>query len=153
MNDGNNTPEDQLRQFAGSLGDAVSSFGKKVGGFVDDFFKEEESGEVSVRVDAYYTAEAFVIEAELPGVLKEDVSLQVVDQFLSLKGVKKINKDAEKFDYLGRERVYGHFLRTLELPTDIDLKKIKAKYENGILKVTFAKPAGAASKGDSVDIE
>lgn len=154
MNQGNNNPEDQFRQFAGNFSDAVSSFGKKVGGFVDDLFKENESGEVIVRVDAYYTADDFIIEAELPGVLKEDVSLQVVDQFLSLKGMKKTVDNAEDFQYVGRERAYGHFLRTLELPDDIDLQKIKAKYDHGILRVTFARLASSkADKGTQVDID
>lgn len=154
MNQGNNNPEDQFRQFAGNFSDAVSSFGKKVGGFVDDLFKENESGEVIVRVDAYYTADDFIIEAELPGVLKEDVSLQVVDQFLSLKGVKKMIDNSEDYDYVGRERAYGTFLRTLELPDDIDLQKIKAKYEHGILRVAFARLASSkADKGTQVDID
>ncbi len=139
MSEGPRKPEDQLRQFADSFSDVVSSFGKKVGGFVEDIFRQEDGADVHVPMDAYYTRTDFVLEVELPGVTKKEVSLQVVDQVLSLKGSKKIAAGADTFEYLGRERRYGNFIRSVELPDDINLEQIKAKYEEGILQITFAR--------------
>ncbi len=154
MNDDPRKTDDQLRQITDSVSDVFSSVGKKVSGFMEDFFREEERGKFSVHADAYYTPQHFVIEAELPGVTKEDVSLQIVDHYLSLKGVKRMAKEAEQYEFVGRERLYGHFLRQLELPNDIDFKQIKAKYENGVLRVTFARiDAPADDSGKTVDID
>lgn len=156
MNENPKRPEENFRQFTDSFSDAVSQFGKKVGSFVDDFFKGEEGGELSVAIDAYFTKADFVIEVELPGVMKEDVSLQVLDQVLNLKGVKRMDEHAEQHQYLGRERRYGHFLRSLELPAGLDLEQIKAKYEYGVLRIRFArlKPEPTAPEsGSEIDID
>lgn len=121
---------------------------------MDGMFASDESGELSTPVDAYYAPAQFVIEVELPGVLKEDVSLQIIDQVLSLKGVKKMPAGTEAYDFVGRERRYGAFIRTLELPTDIDLAQIKAKYEHGVLRITFARTSPDVEPGGiQVDVE
>lgn len=154
MNDGPRKPEDQLRQMADSFTDVMSSLRKKVGGMVEDLFAQDASGELAVAVDAYLTSAEFVIEIELPGVQKEDVSLQIIDQVLHVKGIKRLPAGHESFEYLGRERRVGEFMRTFELPGEIDLEKIKAKYEHGILRVSFSRILPASEKaGTSVNIE
>ncbi len=90
-------------------------------------------------VDTYEKDDAIVIKAELPGVKKEDIAIDVRDNVLILKGERTHDKDIEEKSYHRRERFYGRFQRSFSLPEAVDPEKIEASYKDGILEVKLPK--------------
>jgi HSP20 family protein len=89
--------------------------------------------------DIFETREAFWITMELPGVTKDDVSLNLVGDDLVIEGNKKISLREEECNYHQIERTYGHFKRVVRLPETIAFDTISASYENGVLSVVVPK--------------
>ncbi len=97
-------------------------------------------------VDVKETDKAIEIEAELPGVEEKDVQVTLEDKVLTIKGEKKAEKEETKKDYYSCERSYGSFLRSFELPANVDAGKVDATFSKGVLKVTVPKVVAAQPK-------
>jgi len=99
--------------------------------------KAFEIGDWMPVVDIDETDDAFIVKAELPGVEKDDVSVNIDNGVLTIKGEKKTATEDKK-----RHRVectYGSFVRSFTLPQAIKTEKVEAKYKNGILNLTIPK--------------
>jgi HSP20 family protein len=94
-------------------------------------------------VDVIETEDAYLLLAELPGVLREDIQLQVRDRKLELSGRRRTFGECRNF--LRIERSYGPFRRTFELGTPVDEAAISAGFERGILRVVCPKRATGAA--------
>ena len=91
-------------------------------------------------VDIYDNDDTIVIKAELPGVDKKDVEVDVNGRILTLKGERATDNEVKTDDYYRRERSFGKFERSFTLPADVDPDKIKADFKDGILKLNIPKP-------------
>lgn len=91
-------------------------------------------------VDVYDNDENIVIKAELPGIDKKDINIDVKDGVLTLKGERSYDNEVKKDKYYRRERSFGKFERTFQLPVDVNPEKISADYKDGILKINIPKP-------------
>ena len=94
--------------------------------------------------------ESYYLEALLPGIDEKDIDLSVAGNTLTLSGERKEETDEGGRTWHRRERGYGKFLRTIELPSDINGKKVSAEYKNGLLTVTMAKAESAKPKKISI---
>jgi HSP20 family protein len=104
-------------------------------------------------VDIFETDNALVLQAELPGVRKEDVSVEVKENVLTIKG-ERIRKDAvSRENYYRQERYFGSFSRSFNLRHPVNPEKIKAKFKNGILQVEVPKPQEEKPKQVTVNVE
>lgn len=89
------------------------------------------------RTDVYEKDQSLVFETELPGVKKDEIAIKVEDEQLVISGEVKRNEEIDREDYFRLGRRYGRFQRSFPLPADlIQRDDIKAKFEDGILKVT-----------------
>jgi HSP20 family protein len=79
------------------------------------------------------------VNAEVPGIPKEQLKLQLNDGVLTISGERKEEKKEEKENYVRHECSYGQVSRSLRLPKNVDGKKVSAKYENGVLSVEVPK--------------
>lgn len=104
-------------------------------------------------VDIYETEEGIVIKAELPGVNKEDVSVEVKNNILTLKGESFVDKEIDEDKYYRRERCFGTFHRTFTLQDTVLPDKIKAKFRNGVLEIEVPKPEEEKPRQISVNVE
>jgi HSP20 family protein len=104
-------------------------------------------------VDIYDTGGAIVIKAELPGVSKENVSIEIKGNTLTLKGERAQDTEVEEESYYRRERCCGTFQRSFTLPDAVGAEHIKASFKDGVLKVEIAKPEQQRPKQITVDIE
>jgi HSP20 family protein len=93
----------------------------------------------SPSVDISETDDQYEVKAEIPGLKKEDIKLSVEDNVLTLSGERKYEKETEKKNYRRLERAYGRFERSFRLPKEVNVEKIKANYENGVLTVEIPK--------------
>ncbi|SRR5690606_11779197 len=105
------------------------------------------------RVDTAETDAAYEVTAELPGVDEKDVKLSLDGNMLSISGEKKAEREEKKKDYVMTERSYGSFKRAFTLPDNVDIEKIAAKFEKGVLKVTLPKKTPTASKQREIPIK
>jgi HSP20 family protein len=112
-----------------------------------DFF----SGIWIPAIDMYETENDIVIKAELPGITKEDIDIEVKDGILSLKGERKRDKEVKEENYHRVERYYGAFHRRFALPSHVDSDKVKAKFKDGLLEITL--PKAEAAKPKKIEVE
>ena len=107
----------------------------------------------SPSVDIYETDENIVLKAELPGVDKKEVSVEVKDSTLILKGERKREKEVKEENYHRVERSFGTFMRSFSLPVSVKQDQVKAKFKDGVLEVTLPKAEEAKPKQVKVEVE
>ncbi len=100
----------------------------------------------SPTVDISETENQYEVNAEVPGLKKEDIKLSVEDNVLTLSGERKVEKETDKKNYHRIERVYGKFERSFRLPKEVDAENIKASYKNGVLTVHIPKTEAVKPK-------
>ena len=91
-------------------------------------------------VDIYDDGDKVVIKAEIPGMDKKDISIDLKERVLTLKGERSYNNEAKEDKYYRKERAYGKFERSFTLPVGLNHKDIKADYKDGLLKIEIPKP-------------
>ena len=102
-------------------------------------------------VDVTESANRYVVSAELPGTKKEDVTVEVHDGLLTIRGEKRSEQVEEDERHRHVERVFGSFTRSFSLPANADGNRIKAHFEDGVLRVEIPKMEEAKPK--QVDIK
>jgi HSP20 family protein len=95
-------------------------------------------------IDVIQRDEDRVVRAEIPGARPEDVDITVQNGVLTISGELEEEREKERQGYLVRERRYGTFRRSLQLPQDVNEDQINARFENGVLEVTV--PGAAAGR-------
>ena len=80
------------------------------------------------------------MKAELPGVDKKDISIDLNGDTLTLKGERSSENEIKEDKYYHKERVYGNFERHFKLPENVDPEKITAEFKDGVLNIQIAKP-------------
>jgi len=93
----------------------------------------------SPAVDIYETDNEILVQAELPGVDRKDIALQLENNVLTLKGDRRFEKETNQENYHRIERSYGGFSRAFTIPAVVDEEKIRADYKDGILKIALPK--------------
>jgi HSP20 family protein len=114
-------------------------------GLFDDFFvplaRTGESAEgILPSVDIYEKDSKVFIDAELPGVAKENIHIDVKGRLLTVSAENRGDNEVKDENTYRRERRYGKFERTFNLAFDIDPEKVDAKYENGVLTLVIPRP-------------
>ena len=124
--------------------------------WLDQFFTDFDKGyarknDFAPAVDVVEEKEDFVLRAELPGVAKENIKVEVKENRLTLSG-KKENAWADKSgEYRYAESAFGAFSRTFEIPRNVSGDAIKAEYSNGVLTLRIPKAKEALSR--SIEIK
>ncbi len=106
--------------------------------FRDPFFARVSSMTTPIKADVRETDKEYIIEAELPGVNKEDIVIDLHDDVLTLGVDIKQEKDEESEGYIYKERQRGSYRRSFNV-NNIDNEKVKASYKDGILVVNLPK--------------
>jgi HSP20 family protein len=107
----------------------------------------------AVDVDVYEEKDQVVVKAELPGVDRENVEVSLADNILTLKGEKKKDEEIEEENYYRAERSYGAFVRTIELPVDVQAEKAKATFKNGVLEIRVPKSEEARRREVKIKVD
>jgi HSP20 family protein len=120
--------------------------------FDDPFFRigrmadDSNLGMWNPAVDLYEKDDHFMIKAELPGVDKNDIKIDLKDRLLTLSGERTYDNEVKEENYYRRERSYGKFQRAFTLPTDVDSDKIRADFKDGVLEIEVPKPEEKKAK-------
>ena len=121
--------------------------------FFDRFFEDmrmprlfSEEREWAPAFDVSETEKELIVKAEVPGMDKKDIHINLSEGLLTIKGEKKQEKKDEKENYHCVERRYGTFSRTMRLPFEVEAAKVNATYNDGVLKLTLPKAEPAKAK-------
>jgi HSP20 family protein len=104
------------------------------------------------RVDIKEEADKLIIAADLPGLTREDIQVNVDHNRLVIRGERKFENKEERKGYQRIERSYGRFERTFQLPDVADTAKIAAAYKDGVLTVTLPKLEKAQPRAITVQV-
>jgi HSP20 family protein len=105
------------------------------------------------EVDITEEKDRLVVRADLPGMKQEDISVELGDGTLTIKGDRKHEAETKDAKTYRIERSYGSFLRSFTIPAGIDTTKVNAAYKNGVLEVTLPKLAEAKAKQVKVEVK
>lgn len=108
---------------------------------------------VAPAIDVAEHDKAYEVSAELPGLDEKNVEVKVANGVLSIKGEKREEKEEKKKDYYLRERNFGSFERSFQVPDSVDTDKIEASFKQGVLKVILPKKAEAQQAAKKIDIK
>lgn len=113
-----------------------------------ELFKRRDSGDVSFRpsVDIYEDEQGIHVKADLAGVKKEDVKVEIDNNQLTIRGERKLEKEDNQKGYHRIERTYGSFSRSFSLNSDISSEEIKADFTDGVLTVLLPKKAANSKR-------
>ena len=135
------------------------------GSLFDDFFKDVAPGffvkplhgdplpsASQIRIDVKETDKDFTVQADMPGVSKEDIHVSVEGSIVTLRAeIRQQDRQTEGEKVLRTERFYGAVSRSFQLPADIDAAQSKARYDNGILTLTLPKRVNDTSRRLSIE--
>lgn len=113
------------------------------------------SGVAAPRIDVKETDAGFEVTAELPGVDEKDIEVELLDDVLTIRGEKKIEKEegGKEQGYHVMERSYGAFARSVALPFSADTDQISADFSKGVLKVQVPRPADTVAKTRKIEVK
>jgi Molecular chaperone (small heat shock protein) len=103
-------------------------------------------GTVAPYVDVAEKEGKLVIKADIPGVKKEDISVNVKGDMLEIGAERKEDTEEKGEGYLRRERTYGRYYRAIPLPAEVDKEKVNATFEDGVLSIELPKVEGKEVK-------
>ena len=136
-----------------TLFDVRDEINRMFGSFLPDFPWRGDAWEGAwvPKVDISETKGELVVAAELPGMKRDDVSIRIENNVLTLKGEKQREEEKEGTNYYRVERCCGSFTRSFALPSTVDANKVKAGFKDGVLTITLPKTEEA--KGKEIPIE
>jgi HSP20 family protein len=125
----------------------------------EDFFKDFGKGfwvkpyafpaetAVEMKIDVKEDEKGFTVKADIPGVKKEDIQVDIEDDYVSLRAEAKQEKEEKKDEkVVYSERSYGMVSRAFTLPAGVDAKAARAEYKDGVLTLTLPKKGNGSAK-------
>lgn len=116
-------------------------------------FARESRARWVPSVDISETKDKLLVKAELPGLDAKEVSVSISGDLLTIKGEKKKEEEEKDEHHHYLERYYGSFQRSFQLPANIEIDKIQASFDKGVLKVTLPKTEEAKKKEIDIKVE
>jgi HSP20 family molecular chaperone IbpA len=104
-------------------------------------------------VDVTQTDKGYEVTAELPGMEEKDIEVKLANGILTIKGEKRDEKEEKKKDYYVRERSFGSFERSFQVPADVDADEINASFKKGVLTVMLPKSAEAQRAEKKIEVK
>lgn len=133
-------------------GSVEDIFGDLMKGFWVKPLSMPEVQDMKIKVDVTEGDKAYTVHAEIPGVKKEDIQVEVDGNVVSIRAeVKRESEEKKGEKVLRSERYYGRVERSFSLPVDIDDKATVAKYKDGVLDLTLPKKAAASTRRIAVE--
>lgn len=156
------SPMSFLRRYAAEMDRMFEEFGIGHGLHVPPFLTRghellrREAGiveaEWSPKVDVKEQDGRLLVRADLPGLSKDDIKVELTDETITIRGERKQEKKEEREGYSYSECSYGRFLRTIPLPDGADTTKVTAEFHNGVLEIGIPTPQRAEPQARHVEV-
>jgi HSP20 family protein len=105
------------------------------------------------RIEAEQKGDRFIVRADLPGLKKDEVQVDLAENSLTIRGERREQHEEQRDGYFHSEREYGQFHRTVPLPEGVIAESAQASFRNGVLEVTMQAPPAEASRGRRLEIK
>lgn len=105
------------------------------------------------RVDVAETEKEVRVSAELPGMDEKDITVEMDDAAITVRGERKEEKEGREGNWFRREQSYGSFVRVIPLPARVDGAKARARFKKGVLNITAPKRAEEQAQRKAIAIE
>lgn len=105
------------------------------------------------RIEAFQKGDKFTVRAELPGLEKDDVQVDMSEDAITIRGERRDEHEEEREGYYHSERDYGQFYRTIPLPEGVIGESAQATFNNGVLEISMQAPPAEASRGRRLEIK
>lgn len=109
--------------------------------------------EWSPRIDVLEREGQYIVRADLPGMTKDDIKVEVTDEMITIQGERKQEKEEKREGYYYGERAYGSYYRAIPLPEGADHAKATAEFHNGVLEVTMPAPKKPEKKSRLLEVQ
>lgn len=116
-----------------------TTYNNLVDSFLNGFGNTDKVSKFRPGADVVETEKSYEIHVAVPGMKKDEITVDLNDGLLSISGERNFEKEVEGRNYHTVETRFGKFLRTFNVPDHVDGSKIKASYKDGILKVELPK--------------
>ena len=104
------------------------------------------------RVEAIQKEDRFLVRADLPGLKKEDINVELTEDAITIHGERREERQDEREGYWRSEREYGEFHRTIPLPEGVISESAEATFRDGVLEITMQCAPEEANRGRRIDI-
>ena len=148
--------------FPGSAFGVMRQMAEEMDRLFDRFFEEGSMGRGlqragggfwSPRVEIFQKEDKFIVRAELPGVKKEDVNVELGDDQLTIHGERREEHEEEREGFYRSERSYGSFRRSIPLPEGVIAESADASFRDGVLEIRLQAPPKEVSRGRRIEIK
>jgi len=120
---------------------------------IEPFRRAETAFGAVPAVDVTQTDKGYEITAELPGMEEKDVEVKLSNGILTIKGEKRDDKEEKQKGYYMRERSFGSFERSFQVPEDVDTNKVSASFKKGVLTIMLPKSAEVQKAEKKIEIK
>lgn len=140
--------------FIKSVNDEISSIlNRNFDSLFPEYIFTEDFDKLTIPVEIKEKDNEYQVKAELPGVKKEDLDIDIDKNHIIINAKKEEDTEEDTKSYRKSEFRYGEFSRSVYFPMDIDVEKTNAKLEHGILKINAPKMAAEKSKNKKLTVE
>jgi HSP20 family protein len=143
--------EDMDRMFE-SFGFGRGRFAPRLWSDVPERFGEPELAVWAPEIEVFDREGEFVVRADLPGLKKEDVRVEVTENALILEGERRKEHEEHREGFYRSERSYGRFSRAVPLPEGVDTENVDAEFKDGVLEVKLPAPKRQAQQRRQIEI-
>ena len=112
----------------------------------------QQLGDWSPAVEAFQRGNEFVVRAEVPGMNRQDLTVEANDDSICIRGERRQERQEDREGVYWTERSYGSFSRTIPLPPGAITDSAKASFHNGVLEIVMEAPSSEARRGRRIDI-
>jgi HSP20 family protein len=112
----------------------------------------QQTGDWTPAIEAFQRGNEFVVRAEVPGMSRQDLTVEAGDDSLTIHGERKQEHDEDRDGVYWTERSYGSFTRVIPLPPGTISDSAKASFNNGVLEVVMQAPSAETRRGRRIDI-
>ena len=146
------TPFSFMRRFAEEMDNLFEDFNFRRDWLVPVFGSELGAGIWSPQVEMLRRNGELIVRADLPGLTKDDVKVEITDNAITIEGERRGEKEEKREGFYRSERSYGKFYRRLPIPEGVDVKDAEATFQNGVLEVKMKVSKREQQKGRRLEI-
>lgn len=148
-------PWTMMQRFSEEVDRIFENFGMGRGSLSSRFGRGQDAGRSmwSPQVEVYERDNKLVVCADLPGMKKEDIQIELTDNTLTIQGERRHESEDTQQGYRRSERSYGSFSRSIPLPEGIDAEKAQASFEEGVLKISMPLPPQQKPQSRRIEVQ
>lgn len=122
-------------------------------GEIDDMFYLPSAGWSMLGGDLFESENQLVVRLEIPGMSKDDLSIEVQDNILRVSGEKRFEREESEGRYRVLQCAYGSFRRMVPLPVEVEAEQARASYRDGVLRIVLPKSQAARPRAHTVKVD